>query len=110
MSPDTRLATILFGSFLLCLPALGAMVSDDLEPTSVGLRFAAGAAFVWIALRVIEALVGGYATPPDADAVTIEVDGAENQASERRRETDVANGTDGARETPMERTDSVNSD
>lgn len=60
MSPDHRLAAVLVVSAALSLPALSAMLADEIEPAAVGVRFGLAVAVVWAAVRLLERMVDGY--------------------------------------------------
>lgn len=93
MTPENRLATVLFGSFLLWLPALDAMMSDELEPGAAGIRYGAAVVFVWAAVRIVERIVHGYVTPPveaEAPAADPDDDGALDAGLRRREDTEAA--------------------
>lgn len=78
MAAETRLATVLFGSFLVWLPALGAFLGGDLDAGAVGVRYAGAVAVVSAGMVLITTILAGYR----ADA-TAEV-GSGHQASNRR--------------------------
>lgn len=79
ISPEARLGAVLFGSFILWLPALDAMIAGDLEPSAAGVRYGVAVVFVWVAFRSMERLLAGYAAPPTA---------AEGGTAEPERATD----------------------
>ena len=64
MPPETRLAAVLFGSFLLWLPALTAFLRGDLDAGSVGVRFAGAVVVVWAAIVLVSSIVSGYRPEP----------------------------------------------
>lgn len=76
MAREHRLAAVLFGSAVLCLPAVSAMLSGAVEPAAVGIRYGAAIALVWGAIRLVERMVDGYGSgieetaEPGADAPT----------------------------------------
>lgn len=95
MTPEHRLAAVLFGSFLLWVPALDAMVSDELEPGAALIRYGAAVAFVWAAVRIVERIVHGYVTPPveveaETSATDPDNDGALDAGRRRREDTEAA--------------------
>ena len=64
MPADTRLAVVLFGSFLLAFPALNAFLRGDLDASAVGMRFAGAAALAWVAITLVTSIVTGYRAEP----------------------------------------------
>lgn len=64
MAADTRLAAVLFGSFLLWLPALTAFLRGDLDAGAVGMRFAGAVAVVWGGIALVTGIVTGYRKEP----------------------------------------------
>lgn len=64
MPAETRLAVVLFGSFLLAFPALNAFLRGDLDAGAVGMRFAGAAALTWLAITLVSSIVTGYRAEP----------------------------------------------
>lgn len=67
MNAETRLAIVLFGSFVLWLPALGSVLRGELDAEVAGVRWALGAALVWMALKGLNHLFMGYAMDSAGD-------------------------------------------
>lgn len=88
MTPEHRLAAVLFGSALLSLPALSAMVADEVEPSAVGVRYGMSVALVWVAVRLVERMIEGYGDP-DVARVAVDAEASETPTHERRRATDA---------------------
>lgn len=67
MNAETRLAVVLFGSFVLWIPALNSVLRGELDVGAAGIRWSIGAAMVWAMLAAMNQLISGYAvaTPED---------------------------------------------
>lgn len=92
MTPEHRLAAVLFGSAVLCLPALTAMAADEVEPNVVGVRYGISVALAWVVIRLVERIIGGYIDPDDVARVAVEAEASETPTHERRRATDAGDG------------------
>lgn len=91
MSPEHRLAAVLVVSAALSLPALSAMLADEIEPAAVGIRFGLAVAVVWAAIRLLERMVDGYGAGLEEEtAPTAGADDGATPMPERRRAGDEA--------------------
>lgn len=90
MTPEHRLATVLVGSAVVSLPAVSAMLSGEVEPGAVGIRFMLAVALVWVAIRLVEHMVGGYGSRPEDATAGTDQEGVEPPARDRRRPGDDA--------------------
>lgn len=60
MAADSRLAVVVFASFILWLPALGAFLRGDLDPGAAGMRLLGAAGVVCIGMAVLVSIVTSY--------------------------------------------------
>ena len=61
MGAETRLAVVLFGSFVLWIPALNSVLRGELDAGAAGIRWGIGAVLVWTMVAVLSQLIGSYA-------------------------------------------------
>ena len=92
MGADTRLAVVLFGSFVLWIPALGSVLRGELDIGAAGLRWTIAAVLVWIVVTGLNQLIGGYAVAATKD------DGPEDGGPRSRRMSDLPGAGAGADE------------
>ena len=67
MGADTRLAVVLFGSFVLWIPALSSVLRGELDAEVAGIRWGIGAALVWAMVAALNQLIAGYAVAAAED-------------------------------------------
>lgn len=69
MGTETRLATVILGSFLLWSPVLTAFLRGEVDAGAAGLRFAVAMAVVWGGMALVGTIAAGYrAEPATAEA------------------------------------------
>ena len=86
MGTETRLATVIFGSFLLWFPVLTAFLRGEVDAGAAGLRFAVAMAVVWGGMALVGTIAAGYRSEP----VTAEAGGVPQERRVTDRSSDRA--------------------
>lgn len=98
MGAETRLAVVLFGSFVLWIPALSSVLRGELDAGVAGIRWGVGAALVWAMVAALNQLIAGYAVAPTDDDLA-------RRATDGQPDSRRADRSDGAR--PADEADEV---